>query len=106
MEIKSKRGAKTKSLISQKDTILNVLLNGGCFTERELGKLLWGEDKIGARALIAVLRDEGNNIATKPRYNEETNRRNSGYYIERDNLKYMLYCRNNGFFEFKKGPKY
>ncbi len=100
-------------LINQKDLIHNMLLNGNAFTELELtkatGSYNWHTMKYnerGARSFIAILRREGCPIASKNVINRYTGRLNKAYYWEHNESKYVQWCLNNGYFEFKKGaPK-
>jgi len=93
-------------LINQKDLIHNMLLSGNSFHEMELTKAITNTNQRGARALISVLRREGYPIASKNITNPWTGRLNKAYYWENNKAKYIQWCLNNGYFEFKKGaPK-
>jgi len=93
-------------LVNQKDLICNMLLSGNEFHEIELTKAITNSSQRGARALISVLRREGIPIASKNITNPWTGRLNKVYYLENDKAKYIQWCLNNGYFEFKKGaPK-
>ena len=97
---------KRNVLISQKDLIHNMLLSGNSFHEMELTKAITDANPRGARSLISVLRREGVQIASKNITNPWTGRLNKSYYLEEDTAKYIQWCLNNGYFEFKKGaPK-
>ena len=92
--------------VNQKDLIYNILLNGNAFTELELTKAITNNNERGARSFIAILRREGCPIASKNVINRYTGRLNKAYYWENDKAKYIQWCLNNGYFEFKKGaPK-
>ena len=96
------RGAKQQPY-SQDKLLLVILNKGGSFTELELGKLLYGEEKRGARSLVAGLRRAGIMVADKLVINPRTGRVNKCYYLERDKSKYIGWALNNGFFNFKPG---
>ena len=103
--VNKKRGPKPNPY-SQLNLIKEVLLNGGSYTELELGKLTRGYESLGSRALISQLRKYlGIPIATRPRYNPKTKRYNVEYYYEPNQGKYIKYCMENGEFNFKKGPR-
>ena len=93
--------------VTQKDTILILLKTGNSFTEQELTKAITriheGYYDRGARSLIHILRHEGYPIASKNVVNQNTGRLNKSYYWETDKSKYVQWCFNNGYFEFKKG---
>jgi hypothetical protein len=93
-------------LINQKDLIHNMLLNGNEFTELELTKAITNNNERGARSFISILRREGYPIASRNIINRYTGRLNKAYYWENNKAKYIQWCLNNGYFEFKKGaPK-
>jgi hypothetical protein len=107
-------------LISQKDMIINMLHSGNSFTEMELTKAITRQafsktpyknfpevyNERGARSFIAILRREGYPIASYNTHNQWTGRVNKAYYWEHNESKYVQWCLNNGYFEFKKGaPK-
>jgi hypothetical protein len=93
-------------LINQKNLIHNMLLNGNAFTELELTKAITNNNERGARSFIAILRREGCPIASRNVINQYTSRLNKAYYWEHNESKYIQWCLNNGYFEFKKGaPK-
>jgi hypothetical protein len=92
--------------VNQKDLIYNILLNGNAFTELELTKAITNNNERGARSFIAILRREGCPIASRNVINRYTGRLNKAYYWEHNESKYIQWCLNNGYFEFKKGaPK-
>ncbi len=92
--------------VCQKTLIYNMLLNGSEFTEIELTKAITDNNERGARSFISILRREGYPIASKNVINRYTGRLNKAYYWENDKAKYIQWCLNNGYFEFKKGaPK-
>jgi hypothetical protein len=100
------RPKKNPTSISQKDLIYNMLFNGNEFTELELTKAITNNNERGARSFISILRREGYPIASKNVINRYTGRLNKAYYWENDKAKYIQWCLNNGYFEFKKGaPK-
>jgi len=107
------RPKKTPTSVSQKDLIYNMLFNGNEFTELELTKATGSynyytreHNERGARSFISILRREGYPIASKNVINRYTGRLNKAYYWENDKAKYIQWCLNNGYFEFKKGaPK-
>jgi hypothetical protein len=100
------RPKKTPTFVNQKDLIYNMLLNGNEFTELELTKAITNNNERGARSFISILRREGYPIASKNVINRYTGRLNKAYYWENDKAKYIQWCLNNGYFEFKKGaPK-
>ena len=92
--------------VNQKDLIYNILLNGNAFTELELTKAITNNNERGARSFIAILRREGCPIASRNVIIRQTGRLNKAYYWEHNESKYVQWCLNNGYFEFKKGaPK-
>ena len=100
------RPKKTPTFVNQKDLIYNMLLNGNEFTELELTKAITNNNERGARSFISILRREGYPIASRNIINRYTGRLNKAYYWENDKAKYIQWCLNNGYFEFKKGaPK-
>ena len=107
------RPKKTPTSVSQKDLIYNMLFNGNEFTELELTKATGSynyytreHNERGARSFIAILRREGCPIASRNVINRYTGRLNKAYYWEHNESKYVQWCLNNGYFEFKKGaPK-
>lgn len=99
------RGAK-QNPYSQDKLILQVLKRGGSFNESELGKIIYGEEWVGARSLIHVLREKGYPIAHHIKRDQFTNRNRKFYYYEPNETAYLKWALNNGYFEFKKGaPK-
>jgi hypothetical protein len=100
------RPKKTPTFVNQKYLIYNMLLNGNEFTELELTKAITNNNERGARSFISILRREGYPIASRNIINRYTGRLNKAYYWENDKAKYIQWCLNNGYFEFKKGaPK-
>jgi len=100
------RPKKTPTFVNQKDLIYNMLLNGNEFTELELTKAITNNNERGARSFISILRREGYPIASRNIINRYTGRLNKAYYWENNKAKYIQWCLNNGYFEFKKGaPK-
>ena len=100
----STRGPAKKAH-SQKNLILCVLENGGSYTERELGRITRGRECLGSRAIVSQLRNDGYKIAHKKHYNEQTKRFNVKYYLEDSVERWMIYCKQNGYFHFSPGPK-
>jgi len=102
-----KKSYKQDKLIPQDKLMLEILARGGAFTELELGKILIGERKRGIRSLISNARKNGFMIADKLKQNKKTGRLNKSYYLETNELKYIVWARKNGMFNFKVGaPKY
>jgi hypothetical protein len=100
-----KRGAK-QNPYSQIKIMIAVLSKGGSFTELEFGKILYGNEIRGVRALIATARKEGHQIADKTVINPRTKRKNKSYYIELNELRYLKWAKANGEFNFQVGaPK-
>jgi|TARA_B110000977_G_scaffold23623_1_gene28519 transcription initiation factor IIE alpha subunit len=102
-----KKSYKQDKLIPQDKLMLEILARGGEFTELELGKILMGKQKRGMRSLISAARKNGHFIADKLKQNKKTGRLNKSYYLETNELKYIIWARQNGMFNFKVGaPKY
>jgi hypothetical protein len=97
--------------INQDQLILNILRSGSAFTDVELTKATTSSHLLNindrrTRGIISTLRKKGYPIASKNVINEVTGRLNKAYYWEQDKAKYIQWCLNNGYFEFKKGaPK-
>jgi hypothetical protein len=103
--VSNSRGAK-QNPYSQDKLILQVLKRGGSFNESELGKIIYGKDYVGARALIHVLREKGHPIAHHVKRDPFTNRNRKYYYYENNRYTYYEWAMKNGYFTFKKGaPK-
>ncbi len=101
-----KRGAK-QNPYSQDKLLVEVLNNGGSFTELDLGKIIFGKCKRGVRSLIAVARREGYLIADEIVINSKTGRKNKSYYMETNEIKFYKWAKKSGAFNFKPGaPTY